>query len=296
MRRPGRMDRLAYILGHEGESRQTQTLEELQDVAREFKAAGIDILGINGGDGTNHVTLTAVIKAYGEDPLPDIALLRGGTMNTAANGFGVMRASPDRILTSLVEKYHAGEAFQKAQHHILKVGDSYGFIFGTGVVYKFLQYYYAAGDLPSPTTAARVLGELIASTTIGGSLAKRLFARHRARVVADGEAWSQQEFITIAASTQPEIGLGFKPFYRFAEEPGLFHVVGFFAGALGMARETLRLYAGEPCRRDKVIDRVVRRLVIEADEPIGYTLDGDIHEAEEKLVLETGPLLTMILR
>ena len=67
----------------------TETLDEVRGLAREFKEKGIDILGISGGDGTNHRTLSTFLEVYGETPLPKIALLRGGTMNNLANQLGI---------------------------------------------------------------------------------------------------------------------------------------------------------------------------------------------------------------
>jgi hypothetical protein len=217
-------------------------------------------------------------------------------MNTTANGLGVMRASPSRILTNLVERYAAGEKLQTAQHHILKIGDQYGFIFGNGVVYNFLEIYYAAGSPPTPATAAKVLAQGIASAVVNGRTIQRMFRRFEARVVADGEAWAQKDFITLSASTQPEIGLGFRPFVRAQEKPGHFHVLGIFTTPFGMIAELPRIFVGRPMHRHRVIDQVVSRLEISGDGPIEYTIDGDNYTAQDTLVVECGPVLTLVQR
>ena len=62
------------------------------------------VLAINGGDGTNHVVITAFIRTYGDEPLPAIAFLRGGTMNTTANACGVAGGSPRNLLSRLLDK------------------------------------------------------------------------------------------------------------------------------------------------------------------------------------------------
>ena len=82
---PARIGRLGQILDTEGIVRQARTLDEIADIAREFRGSGIDILGIDGGDGTIHHTISAFIPIYGDAGLPPIAILRGGTMNTIAN-------------------------------------------------------------------------------------------------------------------------------------------------------------------------------------------------------------------
>ena len=53
----------------------------LKRVAADFRQSKIEILAINGGDGTISKTLTAFINEYGDEPLPKIAILKGGTIN-----------------------------------------------------------------------------------------------------------------------------------------------------------------------------------------------------------------------
>src|SRR5215471_13326780 len=89
LRDPGRPRRLSYLIGSHGQAEATRTLDDLYRVCEEFRKERIDVLGISGGDGTLHHTLTAMIRTYGSDQsLPPIAILRGGTMNTIARSFG----------------------------------------------------------------------------------------------------------------------------------------------------------------------------------------------------------------
>src|SRR5256885_2013139 len=143
------MRKLGYLIGDRGSAAATRSLDDLYRVAEEFMKAGIDILGINGGDGTIHHTLTAFLKTYGDRPLPMVAILRGGTMNTIANSYGI-KGEPSRLLFELVDKYHNNESFDLFEREILVVGDAYGFIFGNGLLYNFLEAYYATGR-PSPS-------------------------------------------------------------------------------------------------------------------------------------------------
>ena len=86
---PGRMERLGFIVGDKASCHATQDVLDVEALAKEFKEKEIEILGISGGDGTNHVTLTTFINVYGDKPLPKVAFLRGGTMNNVANALGV---------------------------------------------------------------------------------------------------------------------------------------------------------------------------------------------------------------
>jgi diacylglycerol kinase family enzyme len=292
---PARMRRLGYLLGSRGVPEATKSLDDLYRVAEEFRATGIDILGINGGDGTIGTTLTAFIKVYAAagTPMPLVAILRGGTMNTIANSMGI-KGESGKLLFGLLDRYHNVEPFTYYEREVLKVGDDYGFIFGNGLIHNFLKAYYGTGD-PSPQVAAKVLFRGIVSSLTGGAFAKALTKRFRAHVTADGRDWAVGDFITVAAATVEQIGLGFTPFYRTNERPGTFACLGIHTNALGFVLEMPRIRMARPMRRDKVIDIVARRVVFESDEQCEYMLDGDTHQAGTTLEIGLGPKLRFIV-
>jgi len=92
---PARINRLKQILGQNGFLREAQTLDEMLDIAEEFREEGITVLAIHGGDGTLHHALSAFIPAYAGADLPPVAHLRGGTMNTIARCLGIRGLSED---------------------------------------------------------------------------------------------------------------------------------------------------------------------------------------------------------
>ena len=292
-RDPSKPRKLGYLIGSHGTAEATQSLDDLYRVCEEFKKEQIDILGISGGDGTLHHTLTSLIKTYGDAPLPLVAILRGGTMNTIANSLNIRGDTP-QLLFELVDKYRCGKlhTFDIFERPLLQIGDKFGFIFGTGIIYNFLQEYYATGN-PSPLVAGQVLAQTIASAMVGGELAKRVYRRFEARVVADGDTWARQDFTAVAASVVQEIGLGFKPFYRCGDRPGYFALLGIHTSALGFVADLPRVRMGKPMRRDKVIDAIAETATFYADK-IEYVIDGDAYEQEKELTLRTGPRLRFI--
>ena len=292
---PAKMRRLGYLLGSRGLPEATKSIDDLYRVAEEFRATGIDILGINGGDGTIGTTLTAFIKVYqaAETPMPLVAILRGGTMNTLANSMGI-KGESGRLLFDLLDRYHNVEQFTYYEREVLQVGDDFGFIFGNGLIHNFLKAYYGTGN-PTPQVAAKVLFRGILSSITGGEFARFLTKRFRAHVTADGRDWAVGDFITVAASTVEQIGLGFTPFYRTNERPGTFACLGIHTTAMGFVMEMPRIRLARPMRRDKVIDVVARRVVFESDEQCEYMLDGDTHQAGKELEIGLGPKLKFIV-
>jgi len=291
-RDPSHMRRLGYLLGSRGAAEATRSLDDLYRVAEEFKRVEIDVLGINGGDGTIHHTLTAFIRTYGDQPLPLIALLRGGTMNTIANSLGI-KGNPPKLLFELADRYHNHDAFDVFEHPILSIGDAYGYIFGSGLLYNFLEAYYATGR-PSPVMAARLLAKACLSAMIGGRFARRVTRRFHARVIVDGDAWAREDFVTVTAATVEQLGFGFKPFYRVGERPDAFPVLGIHPPSpLAIATELPRVRMGRPIRRDKVIDTLAREVRFEAEQ-IEYIVDGDLYTAKGSLRVGLGPKLRMV--
>ena len=293
VRDPSQMRQLGYLLGSRGSAEATRSIDDLYRAAEEFKAADIDVLGINGGDGTIHVTLTAFLQVYGDAPFPKVALLRGGTLNTVARGLGIVGDS-QRLLYEVIDRYHQGEELVVRDQAVLQIGERYGFIFGNGIIANFLEAYYGTGH-PSPATGAWLLVRAIGSALVRGRLIKRLFRRFVGQVTVDGEPWSRKDFATVTASSVPEAGLGFQLFHRCYEKPGHFALVGLHAGPLGTVLSLPRIHRGEGFRRDRAISAVAREVRLESDEPWHYTIDGDLYRDTRDLTLRTGRTLQMIL-
>jgi diacylglycerol kinase family enzyme len=297
-RRPSTARRLRSLLDGDGEVKDASTLEELDAAVAQFKDAGIDLLGVNGGDGTGHLVLTAFAEAYGDRPLPRLALLRGGTMNTVAHSHD-LRGSPESILRHILARRRNGGDVRVVERDLLRVqGEGvptrYGFIFGTGMVVTFLEAYYGTGR-PTPATAAVLLGRTIGSAVVGGKFATRLVRRDPARVTADGEDWPDQSYLSILAASVPQIGFGFAPCARCDEQPGFFHAVGVTASPLQLVADIPAIYLGRPWRRSLAMDAVARELTIDTGGPVSYTIDGDLYESQGPVRITTGPAIEIVV-
>lgn len=291
---PERMDSLGYIVGTRGQSVATQQIEDIHEIARVFRDQEIDILGINGGDGSNHVTLTAFVEVYGDQPLPRIAFLRGGTMNTISNACGI-KGTQAGLMMNLTEKYREGLPFETIQRDTIKVDGRYGFIFGNGLIHNFLDAYYATGK-PSPWMAFKLLTRGVFSSLVGGPFAKKMFRRFRARVLVDGREWRDESYTAMGGATIHEIGLGFKPFFRCEERPHSFHFLGIKCSPAGFALAMPKIWFGKKVAEKKIRETVAEQVVFESEEPLEYTLDGDTHKTGNRLELSVGPRLEIVVR
>lgn len=291
---PERMDSLGYIVGTKGQSVATRQIEDIHEIARIFRDQDIDILGINGGDGSNHVTLTAFVEVYGDKPLPKIALLRGGTMNTISNACGI-KGTQAGLMMNLTEKYREGIPFETIQRDTIKVDGRYGFIFGNGLIHNFLDAYYGTGK-PSPWMAFKLLTKGVFSSLVGGPFSRKMFRRFRARVEVDGKPWLDESYTAMVGATIHEIGLGFKPFFRCEERPHSFHFLGIKCSPAGFALAMPKIWFGKKVADKKIRETVAEQVVFESEEPLEYTLDGDTHKTGTRLELGVGPRLEIVVR
>lgn len=302
-RDPRIVRKLAYVLGDGGELAEPSGLDSLEEVARNFRERDIDILCVNGGDGTLSKVLSAFIRVYGEGKegrelrkvrLPLVALLKGGTMNTVAANVGV-KARGDVMLGHVVSGYHAKEPFRTAERSLMVVnGRDAGFLFGNGVLSRFLEAYYEGGDA-SPWKAVKVLARAILSGLVGGKVARRMFARTPYKVLIDGQVWEASEYAAVAAGTVASLGFGFRPFYAATRHLDHVHALGFACGPGSVLRALHRVRLALPMNRPDIYDQVARRFTITAEKPQDFMLDGDFLRGGQTLSVEVGPRVRFIL-
>lgn len=286
-RNPALARRLGYILGERDVAAAPEDLDDLAATVTRFREREVEVVCINGGDGTVHTVVTALAKTWEPDrPLPRIALLRGGTMNTQAHGLGIT-GTPEALLGRVVEAYHSGEPLPVARRSLLCVdGEQYGFIFGNGLIAQFLEPYYE-GREPSPMKAAWLLARAVASALWQGPFIRRIMRPWHGVVAMDGQAFPESSYLTVTAGTIDDIGLGFRPFYQCLRHPQHMHAHGFRGSAWALSRELLRIYRAQPMKTDEVDSGVCRELRLTAAEPIVYMLDGDFHQGGNEVLVRT---------
>jgi hypothetical protein len=173
----------------------------------------------------------------------------------------------------------------------------YGFNFGTGVVCGFLSEYYAAGHPPTPRIAAKTLLRGVGSAAVGGEMIRRMAAPFRGSVeLDDGTVWPERDYLAIAGGTVDQIGLNFRPFYRFAEKPETFHLLGIYTSPLGFVRQLPRIWRAEPMAPGRSYEALPKKIVISSRKtPIRYMIDGDLHECAGPLHISIGPKVRIIV-
>ena len=293
-RNPQRQERLAYPLGARGELALPEGLDRLEAELLVFRERQIEVLCINGGDGTIHQVMTALLRVYGAaGPFPQIALLKGGTMNTIARNVGVRMGAED-MLGHVVSRYHSGAAFPTTTRNLLVADDTRaGFIFGNVGIARFLEAYYAGGDA-SPWKAVRLLASLVVAAVLGTPYAEEMLGAQVVRITADGQPVARERFTMLGAATVADIGIGFRPFYGILQNPDHIHLIGIGCPPFQFATALPRIRLALPTRRADVTDLLARQLHLELPAPVGYTIDGDLYPPVQSVRLAVGPRVTFI--
>ncbi|MEQ1504469.1 MAG: diacylglycerol kinase family protein [Myxococcota bacterium] len=298
-RNPGLTTTLAYVLGERGEVVTPSDVGALGSIAARFRERGVDTLCVNGGDGTLHQVLTAFVRTWGEDaPLPQVCVLRGGTMNIVADSVGV-KLGAEAMLGRLVEAIHTGVALPTTTRRLMRfdVDDLpplYGFLAGNGIIARFLELYYDHPD-PSPLSAASLLARGAASALVQGPLIKQLMRPYTGQVSVDGVPLDGDTWTAVALGTVAEMGLGFRVFPGVEAAPDALQVVAIGSSVASLAAELPSVYRGRGVHRPGNRTVAGAAVALDSPEPIPLMIDGDFCRSDQGRVrVRLGPPVTFV--
>ncbi len=283
---------MAFIVGDKGHVKTTESLDDLETVAKQFRDREIDILALSGGDGTYHNTITKFIHVYGDQPLPKFAFLRGGTLNAIASSCGV-KGHPEKLLMDLIYHFHEGSRFETKQLQPMRINDHYGFIWGCGVIFHFMEAYYGDGT-PSAFHAAWTLTRTITSALLNGRFARDMFRRFDGEITVEGRTWPYRNYSAIYAGAIRQLGLDFDVFY-YTKQGYPFHGVGFSLPPRNVLRYVPKMFLGRPNGCPDLLEAGAHEMTVRLKEAQGYTIDGDMYPPVDYFHIRPGPILNVVI-
>jgi diacylglycerol kinase (ATP) len=300
--------------GDLGEVLAPSSLDQLAAEARRLAETPPALIAVHGGDGTLHRTVGALIRAFGADrvgassghpagsglgsapnaqALPPLAILPGGTMNVVARSLGIL-SHPEKTLAALAADLREGRPTETMVRRCLQVGDSFGFVFGNGLMANFLEEYYGKGGY-GPLRALWILTRTFVSALVRGPYARRMFRSFAGQVWVDGQALPWPRLTGLGVATVREVGLGFKLNHRADEDPDRFSVLAIHAGPVALAVDLVPVHQGRGIGPKRAWSAVASTLAIEAAAPKwSYTIDGDLYRAEGRIEVGLGPALRIV--
>ncbi len=274
----------------------TRESREVPDAVGRLLSDSPDLLVVSGGDGTLHLLLTEVLRRVEPDRIPVFLLLRGGTMNMAANNLSTSRAPlmEMRVLGRFLRGRGGAEPWPVCTVSPLRIDADhlehplYGLVFANGTAFRILNEYYRG--TPSVARAFNVTASIIAGAFMSKDLERRYFSRLNATVRVDGEVVGRKDLRISVASAVRRLLLWFT---IFENHPPLSADQFYFLANFLPTREIARHFWGL-CRGQWEgpghVNHPVRR--VEMTGAGGFTVDGEVYDLPEgtgRCILTAGP-------
>ncbi|MBI5654265.1 hypothetical protein HZC53_01225 [Candidatus Uhrbacteria bacterium] len=269
----------------------TRTADELDSALLEFSRCGVQVIAVNGGDGTIGRVLTGALRFWPADKIPDIIPLRGGNFNVLANNLGV-RGSPKVLLERLLAALD-GPVLRRVARRTLLIGDRCGFQFANGSTGRFLEYFYR--NKGTPLESLRLLADLWRTKSDPSSDYWRLTKAERTVIETDGRVRYDKPSLSVICSTLERMAYGQRMFRQTGSGARHFQCVTFdcqpSAVLSGAILDSFVRQASSPQRTSICADKM--RITSPGNRL--YSLDGEIYEqASDALDIKLGPSFSFV--
>jgi hypothetical protein len=197
----------------------------LPDAIADLARRRVDLLIVNGGDGTLQHALTEILTSKPFDRLPLIAPLRGGRTNMTALDLGAHR-NPVEGLGAVLEAARTGTLAERlVRRPVLRIESltrrevQYGMFFGAGMIHRAIALthrLFPPGRNQGVFGAGVVTGALLFKTAFRAK--DGVLTPDKAQIFLDGEMVRHGEFRLLIASSLERLFLKMNPFW--GKEPG----------------------------------------------------------------------------
>jgi diacylglycerol kinase family enzyme len=294
--RPGLLDEMRRVAGSRAEVHPTASVDELDAVCARIAERGTSLVILSGGDGSFMAGVTSLARAFGERDLPRIALLPGGTVATVARNFG-MRGDPRALLSKLLA---SRSSLQTTKRATLRVRESsgdggrerIGFIFGTGLVARFFDVYYANGAR-GYAEAARICARVFVESFVDGPFARQILDPLPCTIEVDGRPLAPSRFSLVCAAVVRDLGIGMRVNYRAGEDLSRPHLVASSLPPRSLGPRAPFVLMGQRIGGRDHFDDLVGSFVVRFSPEGPYVLDGDVMRAAE-VTVSAGPSLDVV--
>ncbi len=259
--------------------------DELRTAIERLHSLGVEHLVLVGGDGTAGGTLTPLVAAFGESPLPRVSLVAGGTINTIAHSLR-SHASAEQTVERILEE---AEPKLDSVRPLIRVEPDTGparggLIFANGVGARWLEQYYRSDEL-GVVAAAGLVGRIAISGLLRTPFARELFAPAPFELAVDGVPLDVRSFTVTGASSVRDVGLGFRPFLSAGRDPERFHFLHTDASATRLSAELPALRFGFHGRASCLHHHSARRVSLRFASPEPWSIDADLYPPATRLEL-----------
>ena len=263
---------------------ETDSAQVLPEILSELLRHEIDLLIVNGGDGTLQYTLSELLNNPDLRRVPWVAPLCGGRTNMTALDMGAHR-NPMTGLRQVLEAADAGRLHERVvDRPVLRVASTgreevqYGMFFGVGVIRRAIALVHRVFPPGSQGAfgASLVTGALLLKTILHPN--DGIMTPDKASVVLDREHAASGEYYLMIASTLHQLFSRMNPFWgtgpgdiRFTSMTSKPHRFG--VAAPGILRGKPRDWVTPENGYDSTN---ATRIELRID--CGFTIDGELFE------------------
>jgi diacylglycerol kinase (ATP) len=291
----------ARVAGHPViHHRITASTADIAPALCELAALNIDVLAINGGDGTVAAVLGELLESQPFATVPLITLLPGGTANNTAGDIGA-RGALDKAVARFCqwcegERHAAGRVAQRSLLRVVTdtAAARYGMFLGGGAVIHGTEY--AHREIHSRGLRDDFSLALSTARTVWGVLRNDpAFNRHvDITLTLDNRAPVQHDILILAVSTLQRLSFGMRPFW--SHEDGAIRLTFMEQGCTRFARTFLSIVRGRPNRHatpgNGYHSHNTDRLTLAMAGKLN--LDGELLTVAESVAISASPALTFL--
>ena len=268
---------------------ETSSAGAVPDALSELADREVDLLVVNGGDGTLQHALSEILgeRAFG-DRIPMIAPVRGGRTNMTALDIGSTR-DPVRAIARILAAAREGRIEEQVvERAVLRVeygprrDARYGMFFGAGLIQRAIEVVHrvfprgrSQGVFGGTLVTAALLGRLAMLRDDGGILSP-----DKLQILLDDVALPQGEFTLAIASPLQRLFANMRPFW--GEGPGDVRFTAIAAGAPSLWKAAPGILVGRPgataVEPNGYTSRNARCARLRMD--CGFTVDGELVQGE----------------
>lgn len=264
---------LEDLVSHRGLLFVTHDLDELDSALAEFRRCGVEVIAVNGGDGTISRVLTAALRIWPADSLPMVFPLRGGNFNVLANDLGI-RGKPIVLLRRLLAALEKPRRTYISRHTLLVDGNC-GFIYADGSTARFLEDFYRKKG--SPLESIQRLAELWLRKRDPDSDYWKLTRAERTRIEVAGDVRYDRPALSVLCSTLERMSYGQRMFRRTASRQRHFQWVTFDCSASDVLSRAILDSFVRPARSPHRTTQCADRIRVHGRNHRLYSLDGEVY-------------------
>jgi hypothetical protein len=264
---------------------ETESAHALPESLAEIARHNVNLLVVNGGDGTLQFTLTEILSGGEFERIPMIAPLRGGRTNMTALDVGA-RHNPVKGLRGLLEDARAGRLAERiVERPVLRFETrksrhlQYGMFFGAGMIHRAIELTHRLFP-PGRTQGVFGAGIVTGGLILRASMQDRngVLTPDKIQIMLDGEMVPEGEFYLVIGSSLQRLFLRMNPFWGTG--PGGVRFTSLASGAHRVRSAVPGILRGKPKSFVKPENGFTSRNAERAELRLdcGFTVDGEFFE------------------